>query len=126
MNRTLIEKQNGNFANTMLGAVPIRELFMCSNFDLKPYGMDAWCSTVNPYRLAIFWRTELGKERKAIQVQIPTYEKNHPEKLEATGYGLFTVWEYTKREAYSTTEIDWEGFKSKFVDACLELKRHCT
>jgi hypothetical protein len=119
------KQQNGNLIYNLLGTVPIQDLFMCSNFDLTPYGMDAYCSTVKPYRIAIFWNTKPNEERKAVQVEIPTYEKKHPEKLEATSFGLFTVHEYTKREAYSTTEIDWECFKSKFVDACLELHRHC-
>lgn len=117
--------RNGNLLYNLLGTVPIQDLFMCSNFDLKPYGIDATCSTVRPYRIAIFWNTKQGEERKAIQIEIPTYEKKHPEKLEATSFGLFTVLEYTKREAYNTTEIDWDGFKSKFIDASMELHRHC-
>jgi hypothetical protein len=111
-----------NCINTLLGTVPIRDLFMCNNFDLTRFGINAYCTTINPYRIAIFSK---GIERKAIQVEIPTYEKKHPEKFDATSFGLFHVFEYTKRESYSTTEINWEGFKSKFIDACLELQRHC-
>jgi len=106
---------------TMLNLVPIKELFMCSSFDLEPYGMNAHCSVIGPYRLAIFWKAKQGEQGKAIQVQIPTYEINHPEKLVATEFGFFCVLEYTKREAYSTTEIDWEGFRLKFIDACVKL-----
>jgi hypothetical protein len=95
---------------------------MCTNFDLTRFGINAYCTTINPYRIAIFSK---GVERKAIQVEIPTYDKKIPEKFEATSFGLFNVFEYTKQEAYSTTEINWEGFKSKFIDACLELKRYC-
>ncbi len=111
-----------NCINILLGTVPFKDLFMCSNFDLTPYRIDAYCTTIKPYRIAIFWKDN----SKAIQVEIPTYEKKHPEKLEATSFGLFTVHEYTKIEAYSTTEINWDYFKSKFIDACLELHRHCT
>lgn len=117
---------NGNLLYNLLDTVPIQDLFMCSNFDLNPYGMDAYCSTVNkPYIIAIFWNTKQGEERKAIQIEIPTYEKKHPEKLEATSFGLFTVVEYTKREAYNTTEIDWTAFRLKFIDTAMELHRHC-
>jgi hypothetical protein len=112
-------------SNAVLSAVPIERLIMCNNFDLKPYGLNAWCSMMDMNKLVIFWNTKHMEERKAIQVHVPTYEVKHPEKLEATSWSMFKVWEYTKREAYTTTEIDWEGFKSKFVDACLELKRHC-
>jgi hypothetical protein len=120
------ELQYGGMASKpLLSAVPIGQLIMCHNFDLKPYGMNAWCSMIDMYKLVIFWNTYRGKERRAIQVHVPTYEVKHPEKLEATSWSMFKVWEYTKREAYTTTEIDWEGFKSKFIEACLELKRHC-
>ena len=118
--------RNDNLLCDLLGTLPIQELFMCSKFDLKPYCLDAYCTTINPYRLAIFWNTKQGEERKSIQIEIPTYEKKHSEKLEATLFSLFKVHEYTKREAYSTTEIDWNYFKSKFTDACIELHRHCT
>jgi len=109
--------------NMMLNEVPIEQLAMCNNFDLKPYGLDAWCSIIEPYRLAIFLRTKQGEERRAIQIQIPTYEEKYPEKLEATGYGLFIVSEYTKREAYTVTRINWESFKSQFITAAIELKK---
>lgn len=109
----------------LLSSVPIESLFMCHNFDLTPYGIDAWCSTIRPYRLAIFLRTKPDAERKAIQVQIPTFDIKHPEKIEATKFSMFNVLEYTKHKAYTSTEIDWKRFKSNFVEACLELKKHC-
>lgn len=108
-----------------LSAVPIEQLLMCSGFDLKPYGMDAWCSMVEPYLLVIFWRAKQGEERKAIQVQIPTYEKYHPEKIEAETAGIFMTGSFIRHKEYHTKEVDWEGFKSKFITACLELKRQC-
>ena len=118
-------QQIPNCINILLGTLPIRNLFGCYNFDLTPYGINAYCTSIEPYKIVIFWKTKFSEKRMAIQVDIPTYERKHPEKLEATSFGLFTVFEYTKIEACSTTEINWDYFKSKFVDACLELYRHC-
>lgn len=57
-------------------------------------------------------------ETKAISLDIPYYTKQHPEKLEATKWSLFSVFEYTKRDAYTSEEVDWASFKNKF-NICL-------
>jgi hypothetical protein len=105
-----------------LTEIPIEELFMCNNFDLLPYGINAWCYCHNPYRLVIQMKTNPQEPTKAIQIDIPTYKIEHPEKLIATKQTLFTVLEYTKQNAHTTLEIDWERFKTRFINACNKLQ----
>ena len=104
-----------------LKTIPIDKLFLCNNFDLTPYGINAYCTTINIYTIRICLN---GINKVAINVDIPTYEINHPEKYEATKFSIFNVFEYTKRESYSTTEINWNLFKSKFISACLDLIKY--
>lgn len=59
----------------------------------------------------------------AISLNIPYYKKYHPERMMATEFNMFTVFEYTKQDAYTTQEIDWQSLKVKFNECLLKICR---
>lgn len=123
--QNLITKKESNNANVLLYAVPddiCTKLFM-NRIDLKPYcGKDIVVNS--DMEKVVFYRTYENGQRQAIQFKIPTFEKEHPAKMEATKYSFRIVYEYTMRKEYTTTEIDWYGFKSKFLECFETLLRH--
>lgn len=113
--------------DTVLYAVPDRiykEAITANNFSLKELtGLDI--SVVGDMEAVRLFRRYDARQTIAISIDIPYYNKNHPEKMEATSFNMFAVFEYTKREAYTTQEIDWLSFKEKFNECLLKICRHC-
>lgn len=72
-----------------------------------------------------FLSFDKNNNRAAIHFNVPYYDKSHPEKLVATSYNMFTVFEYTKEDAHTSKEIDWMAFKHKFNECLTELYKYC-
>jgi hypothetical protein len=101
-----------------------KEAILTNNFSLKELtGLDIYM-VGDMQKVRLFRRYEDGQTR-AISLNIPYYDKHHPEKMEATKFNMFAVFEYTKRESYTTQEIDWTSFKGKFNECLLKLCRYC-
>jgi len=113
--------------NINTNALPDRiykESIIANNISLKEFtGKDTYM--FGDMETVRFFNKDKTGKMLAVSIDIPYYEKEHPEKMEATKYNIFTVFEYTKREAYTTREIDWNYFKEKFKDALIELYKHC-
>ena len=60
-------------------------------------------------------------DTRAVSIDIPYNTVIHPEKLVATKYSMFNVFEYTKVLAVSTKEVDLKLFQLKFNKALVLL-----
>lgn len=97
-----------------------KETLLATRLSLKQFtGLDTWVEG-DMKTIRIFRRYDDGKTL-AISMDIPYYDKHHPEQIKATKFNIFTVLEYTKYEAYTTQKIDWISFKRKFKECLLKL-----
>lgn len=97
------------------------DIYLKYHFDLKPFcGKDMYL-TSEIDKLTIYKVLDERYNRRAITISVPRFEKKHPERLVATEYNMFAVFEYTKVKEYTSEEIDWYKFNTEFVNAFNKL-----
>lgn len=118
---------NNNLSYQLLRDLPpmiYKESLLTSHSSLKEFtGMDTYM--VGDMETVRFFNRDRDGKMLAISINIPYYERKHPEKMISTKYNMFSVFEYTKQDSYTTKEIDWYSFKEKFKSSLLELCKHC-